>query len=62
VRLRHTLIDERCEWQQRIQAQLYHHGVQRRRDLLRPERALMAHCGIGEITSVAILAQGAKRH
>ena len=25
-------------------------------------RALMAHYGIGEITSVAILAQGAKRH
>jgi transposase len=26
VRLRHTLIQERGEWQQRIQAQLYHHG------------------------------------
>jgi hypothetical protein len=34
VRLRHTLIDERGEWQQRIQAQLYHHGVARRRQLL----------------------------
>src|SRR6266511_1720764 len=34
VRLRHTLSDERGEWQQRIQAQLYHHGVPRRRQLL----------------------------
>jgi transposase len=38
VRLRHTLIDERGEWQQRIQAQLYHHGVPRRRRLLQDER------------------------
>jgi transposase len=106
VRLRHTLIDERGEWQQRIQAQLYHHGVPRRRQLLvgdgrdwlegldlpdaarrqievalqmidavdaqlRPLdselralarrqpgcRALQAHYGIGEITSLAILAE-----
>jgi transposase len=106
VRLRHTLIQERGEWQQRIQAQLYHHGVPRRRQLLVGERrawleglelpdaarrqiqvalamidsvdaqlrpldqelralarrqpgcrALMAHYGIGEITSVAILAE-----
>jgi transposase len=106
VRLRHTLIDERGTWQQRIQAQLYHHGVPRRRDLLRPERrawlealelpgaaraqievalamidavdrqlepldrelralarrqhgcrALQAHYGIGELTSLAILAE-----
>jgi transposase len=34
VRLRHTLSDERGEWQQRIQAQLYHYGVPRRRQLL----------------------------
>jgi transposase len=34
VRLRHTLIDEHGEWQQRIQAVLFHHGVPRRRDLL----------------------------
>ena len=27
VRLRHTLVDQRGEWQQRIQAVLYHHGV-----------------------------------
>ena len=105
VRLRHTLIKERGEWQQRIQAQLYHHGVPRRRQLLVGERrgwlealelpdsarrqiqvalamidavdqqlepldselralarrqpgcrALMVHYGIGEITSIAILA------
>ena len=107
VRLRHALIAERGEWQQRIQAQLYHHGVPRRRQLLVGERrawlealelpdaasrqvqvalamidavdhqqlvpldrelralarrqpgcrALMAHYGIGEITSVSILAE-----
>jgi transposase len=34
VRLRHTLAEQRTEWQQRIQAQLYHHGVARRRALL----------------------------
>jgi len=38
VRLRHTLVDQRGEWQQRIQAQLFHHGVPRRRDLLVAER------------------------
>jgi len=38
VRLRHTLIQQRGEWQQRIQAQLYHHGVPRRRQLLVGER------------------------
>jgi len=34
VRLRHTLIDQHCEWQQRIQAVLYHHGCPRRRGLM----------------------------
>src|SRR4051812_28665028 len=34
VRLRHTLIDHRGEWQQRIQAVLYHHGLPRRHGLL----------------------------
>jgi hypothetical protein len=34
VRLRHTLCDQRGEWQQRIQAVLYHHGLAQRRDLL----------------------------
>jgi transposase len=27
VRLRHTLVDQRGEWQQRIHAVLYHHGL-----------------------------------
>src|SRR5919202_1003541 len=34
VRMRHTLIDQRGEWQQRIQAVLYHHGLPRRHGLL----------------------------
>src|SRR3954454_5303877 len=37
VRLRHTLVDQRGEWQQRIQAALYHHGVQQRHGLLTAE-------------------------
>jgi transposase len=35
VRLRHTLCDQRGEWQQRIQAVLYHHGL--------PKAARSAH-------------------
>jgi transposase len=106
VRLRHTLVDDRGEWQQRIHAVLYHHGLPRRLGLLTGEnrawleraplpvtareqiavglkmidaldaqlppidkqlrayarrqpgcKALMAHYGIGELTSVAILAE-----
>jgi transposase len=34
VRLRHTLSAQRSEWQQRIQATLYHHGCPRRRQLM----------------------------
>ncbi len=34
VRLRHTLSEQRGEWQQRIQATLYHHGCPQRRSLL----------------------------
>ncbi len=34
VRLRHTLIDDRGEWQQRIRAVLYHHGIRHRPDLV----------------------------
>jgi transposase len=34
VRLRHTLVDQRGEWQQRIQAVLYHHGLPQRHGLL----------------------------
>jgi transposase len=43
VRLRHTLVDQRREWQQRIQAVLYHHGVPPRSWLLGAEsRAWLA--------------------
>jgi transposase len=38
VRLRHTLSHQRTEWQQRIQAVLYHHGLPQRRDLLSLEK------------------------
>jgi transposase len=34
VRLRHTLSEQRGEWQQRIQASLYHHGCPQRRQLM----------------------------
>jgi transposase len=34
VRLRHTLVDQRAEWQQRIQSVLYHHGFPQRAGLL----------------------------
>jgi transposase len=43
IRLRHTLVDQRREWQQRIQATLYHHGVPPRSWLLGAEaRAWLA--------------------
>src|SRR4051812_18183263 len=43
VRLRHTLVDQRGEWQQRIQAALYHHGFPQRNGLLTAEnRAWLA--------------------
>ena len=43
VRLRHTLVDQRREWQQRMQATLYHHGVPPRSWLLGAEsRAWLA--------------------
>jgi transposase len=43
VRLRHTLVDQRREWQQRMQATLYHHGVPARSWLLGAEsRAWLA--------------------
>ena len=34
VRLRHTLINAHCKYQQRIQAALYHHGCAHRRGLM----------------------------
>jgi transposase len=43
VRLRHTLSEQRGEWQQRIQAVLYHHGCPHRRALMTAEgRAWLA--------------------
>lgn len=43
VRLRHTLGEQRSEWQQRIQATLYHHGCPQRRGLMTAEgRAWLA--------------------
>jgi transposase len=33
VRLRHTLVDQRGEWQQRIRGVLYHHGLPHRSEL-----------------------------
>ena len=43
VRLRHTLVDQRREWQQRMQAVLYHHGAPARGGLLTAEsRAWLA--------------------
>jgi transposase len=34
LRFCHTLIEQHCEWQQRIQAVLYHHGCPHRRQLM----------------------------
>jgi transposase len=49
VRLRHTLSDQRGEWQQRIQAVLYHHGLPQRRQLMTAEgRAWLAQAPLGE--------------
>ena len=43
VRLRHTLVDQRREWQQRMQAVLYHHGAPARGGRLTAEsRAWLA--------------------
>jgi transposase len=47
VRLRHTLSDERGEWQQRIQAVLYHHGPARRDLLTRENRAWVERAALG---------------
>jgi transposase len=106
VRLRHTLSGQRLEWQQRIQATLYHHGCPQRRSLMTGDgrewlaaqplpagareqvtvalamsegieaqiapldkelrayahrqagcKALIAHCGIGPLVAVTILAE-----
>ena len=50
VRLRHTLVDQRGEWQQRIQAVLYHHGFPQRHGLLTADnRAWLVELGVPEI-------------
>lgn len=55
VRLRHTLAEQRSEWQQRIQAQLYHHGVPRRRQLLTAEnRAWLGELELPEAARLQI--------
>jgi transposase len=49
VRLRHTLSEQRGEWQQRIQAVLYHHGCPQRRQLMTREgRAWLARAPLPE--------------
>jgi transposase len=49
VRLRHALSEQRGEWQQRIQAVLYHHGCPQRRELMtRDGRAWLTGQPLGE--------------
>jgi transposase len=49
VGLRKALVDERTAWQQRIRAQLFHHGQPRRRDLLtRANRAWLERLELPE--------------
>lgn len=55
VRLRHTPAEQRSEWQQRIQAQLYHHGVPQRRQLLTAEnRAWLEQLDLPEAARLQI--------
>ncbi|MCA1678733.1 MAG: IS110 family transposase [Actinobacteria bacterium] len=50
VRLRHTLVNQRGEWQQRIQAVLYHHGLPKRSGLLtRENRAWVEQAPLPEV-------------
>ncbi|MBV9534460.1 MAG: IS110 family transposase [Solirubrobacterales bacterium] len=49
VRLRHAIVDERGEWQQRIRAVLYHHGIANRSELnlmRRPAREWLARLAL----------------
>src|SRR3954470_12562929 len=49
VSLRHTLSEQRSEWQRRIQAVLYHHGCPPRRSLMTGDgRAWLAAQPLGE--------------
>src|SRR3954469_13975463 len=54
VRLRHTLSEQRSEWQQRIQATLYHHGCPQR-------RGLMVGDGRGRLAEHALRGGGAEQ-
>jgi transposase len=51
VRLRHTLSEQRGEWQQRIQSVLYHHGCRQRGDLM--NRDGLAWLAAQPLTSLA---------
>ena len=51
VKLRHTLSAQRGEWQQRIQAVLYHHGCPQRRNLMTEEGPMPADVAIGVATA-----------
>jgi transposase len=56
VRLRHTLVNQRGEWQQRIQSVLYHHGLPQRRDLLTgANRAWLAELELPQIAREQIV-------
>jgi transposase len=62
VRLRHTLVDQRREWQQRMQAVLYHHGAPARSWLLGTEsRAWLAELELPPAARAAHDRAGADR-
>ena len=59
VRTRHLLSHQRSEWQQRIHAVLYHHGVRQQRDVLTLQRrewlaGLMLPAAAGEQLTIAL--------
>jgi hypothetical protein len=63
VRLRHTLAEHRLDWHQRIQAQLYHHGVPRRRELpMRDNRAWLEGFSLSEAARLHGPLLGARHH
>ena len=49
VRLRHTLVDDRGEWLQRVRAVLYHHGIAHRSEL-----DLLRRCGREWLAELAL--------
>lgn len=55
VRLRHTLVDQRGEWQQRIHAWLFHHGTARLESLLADKtRMAISKLDLPPVTSDSI--------